>query len=96
MARDRYGAELLTWAQLGEPIWADKRPGPRAVERYIKDSNRTLAQRSAVWRIRAPSDVNELDRIVDADGITWGIVGLKVDDRRWVDLQCLADTSSAP
>ena len=65
-----------------------------AVERYVKDANKDVAERRAVWRVRAPADITELDRVRDDKDVIWGIIGIISNDRRWLDLQCLADVSA--
>ncbi len=44
--RDRFGGTIATWTEV-DKVWGELRPGLKAVERYVKGSNRNQATRRA-------------------------------------------------
>ncbi len=99
--RDSYGAEVLTWATLAK-VWAEK-VETKPSERFIKTARKTVNKSTASFRINAlgadnpdvlaggvvssPDDPNELDRIIDDNGILWDIIGIIKNDRQFLTLQ---------
>ena len=74
--RDGLGGEVTTWETLVE-TWAEK-IGATGAERFSPGANITVANRSATWRVAFDRRLNERMRLVSADGLIWGIIGLAV------------------
>ena len=67
-------------------VWADKL-SVKPAERFIKSSARTVNLSQARFRILARDDVNELMRLIDDNAVTWDIIGIKKNDRKYLTLQ---------
>lgn len=76
-----------TWTERAT-VWAGKGE-IRGRERFTAQQD--LATRTAIWTIRYRADVTETDRIVDDQGVTWGITGLAERGRReWLEISAEA------
>ena len=101
VTRDSFGAETETWLTL-DSVWAEKL-STKPSERFVNESKRLVNQSTASFRIRAlgadnrdvlaggvvssPDDPNELDRVLDDNGVLWDIIGIIKGDRQYLTLQ---------
>ena len=83
--RDQFGSELGPWDKLFS-VWAEKLL-VKPAERFIKTSARTVNQTTTLFRILAREDVNELMRVIDDNGVTWGIEGIIKTDWKYLSLK---------
>ncbi len=85
--RDQFGGVLITWETL-TGVWAEKLT-TKSDERFFTTSNVTVAVRSATWRIKYGTGVNEVMRLVDKYRRIWNIQGIaEVGRRQYHDLTC--------
>ena len=98
VTRDPLGSETDTWMLLGK-VWADKL-STKPIQKFDRESNRLVNLSTAEFRILAsfveapggfgvepsPHEPNELDRILDDNGVTWDIIGIRAD-RQYITLQ---------
>ena len=101
VTRDSFGGVIADWQTLSS-VWAE-RLSTKPSERFLQGSKRLVNQSTASFRIRAyptqhpgadgggvvssPDEPNELDRVVDDNGILWDILGIVKNDRRFLTLQ---------
>ena len=85
VTRDRFGSEIEAWVTLAN-IWADKL-SVKPAERFIKTSARTVNRSKAQFKIIQRDDLDETMRVIDDNGVTWDIIGIIKNDRRFLTLQ---------
>ena len=85
VTRDSFGSEVVTWVRLAQ-VWAEK-VQVRPAERFIKAAARLVNQSTAQFRILQGSNVDELMRVIDDNGVTWNIIGIIRNDRQFETLQ---------
>ena len=83
--RDQFGGEAATWGKLVS-VWAQKL-WVKPAERFIKTSARTVNRSTALFKILARDDVNELMRVIDDNGVTWDIEGIIKTDWKYLTLK---------
>ena len=94
IARDVFGGELVSWAEVAK-AWAHVNQ-TGVSERFEQGSEREQALRHARMRIRWRGDVDETMRVV-YDGYAWDIEGIgELGYRRELELHCRADVDGPP
>ena len=83
--RDSFGALVEAWVTLAK-MWAEK-VQVRPAERFIKTSARTVNNSTAQFKILARDDLDEKMRVIDDNGVQWGIIGIVKNDRQFLTLQ---------
>ena len=83
--RDRFGSVISGWVLLAE-VWAEKL-SVKPAERFIKTSARTVNKSTSQLRMLQREDVDETMRVIDDNGVTWDIIGIIKNDRRFQTLQ---------
>ena len=83
--RDRFGSVISGWVLLAE-VWAE-RLSVKPAERFIKTSARTVNKSTSQLRMLQREDVDETMRVIDDNGVTWDIIGIIKNDRRFQTLQ---------
>ena len=81
----RFGSEVETWVKL-DTVWAEL-VQVKPEERFIRQSNRTVNVSTKRFRLFTRDDVDELMRVIDDAGKTWGIQGIIKNDRQYMTLQ---------
>ena len=83
--RDKFGSEVEAWDTLAI-VWAEKL-WVKPAERFVKTSAKILNQSTALFKILARADVNELMRVKDDNDELWDIRGIFSNDWKFLTLQ---------